>query len=165
MMLVAILINIVITTNLVVSGSGDPSPNGSYIFYTNALTMALWTNNAFRAFISFNPSTPLASVTMIDYSPSLIWTNAALIGDYYPDMSGQTNAQSGVVSVSWGSIVTNITYTTNRVVAMRLLSTGVELQGTNAVWRDLTLLADVATNETGSVTGRTYQTIRYLGTP
>ena len=157
-----IVTNVSILTNLTVSGSANPSPNG--IYWNFGVNWAP-TNINSDAFIYTDSGFWMLLYTAV--LPYAYWTNSTMIGNYNPmvtyDGTSWTNTGTAVVSIY--NITTNTTYTTNRPVRIRLNGSGIEFQGTNATWQSLSAITGVLTNGSGAVTGLVHSTIRYLGTP
>ena len=163
-----IVTNVSIHTNLVVSGDGNPSPNGIYWWIGIYNSELHWVNtNIINSSFLYQNAENEFGLQVNSVNPYAYWTNSALIGTWGPlhtyDGFSWTNTGTAVVSIY--NITTNTTYTTNRTVRMRLNGAGLELQGTNATWQSLSAITGVLTNGSGALTGLVHSTIRYLGAP
>lgn len=133
-----------LTNSLVVSGSATPSPNGTYV---NPFPLGE------QAFSKGGDTINYSSFGYWQLMTSGgLWTNGVMLGTYAP-IGGYGG--SGNPLVALGTVTTNITYTTNRVVRLRINSSGLEVLGTNAAWRSMSVL----------VPGGTTNIIHYLGAP
>lgn len=133
-----------LTNSLVVSGSATPSPNGTY---TNPFPLGEQAFSKNGDTINYSSYGYWQLVT-----GGGVWTNGVMLGTYSP-IGGYGGSGNPIIAL--GSVTTNVTYTTNRTVRVRLNSAGIEVVGTNAVWHSMNVL----------VPGGATNTIRYLGAP
>lgn len=153
-----------IYTNVLVSGSADPSPNSIYWQYSD-VTWAQTNVDGGISIIGY--ASGRWGINLYSVYPGAYWTNSTFLGNYAPACSydGYTWTNSGTAYVSVYSIVTNTAFITNRTVRMRLNPDGFEFLGTNATWKSQSVITGVQTNDSGVVTGIVSQIIRFLGAP